>query len=113
MFHPDTPGSHLHNHIQSSTSVLSGVQSVSRVKQLLIQQSDANVVNQHNKYSDKQNYCGCFILMLVENQDPKSFASKHRNSVISNDGESLQLLVLVYIWPSVHGTPALSTHHFI
>lgn len=40
-------------HIQSSTSVLSGVQSVSRVKELWIQQPDANVVNQHNKYSDK------------------------------------------------------------
>lgn len=97
MFHPHTPGSHLHNHIQSITSVLLRVQSVSIVKQLLIQQPDANVVNQHNKYSDKQNYCECFILMVVENQDPKSFASKHRNSVISIDGESLQLLVLVYL----------------
>lgn len=53
LFHPDTSGSHLHNHAQSSISVLSVVQNVPRVKQLLIKQPDANVMNQHNKYSDK------------------------------------------------------------
>lgn len=46
-------------------------------------------MNQRNKYSDEYNYGECFTDMLLENQDSKSFALKHRSSANSNDGEPL------------------------
>lgn len=49
---------------------------VSRVKQHLIQRPDANAMNQHNKYSDKYNYCECFTHMLLEKQNSQVFFLK-------------------------------------